>query len=304
MTEYRKGIISAFLAYIFWGLFPLYWKMLEHVNSMEILVSRIIWSFVFTLLFIFVIKQGPLLMADLKSLWGNKKQFFSLFGASLTITTNWFLYIWAVNHNHVIDTSLGYYINPIITVVFGMIFFKEKLSKAQLLAVIIAFVGVFVMTFNYGKMPWIAIILAISFAIYGALKKQITLDSTRGLALETAFMAPIGFIYYVYLMMNKEVALFHINWKTDLLLIVAGIVTAFPLIMFARGAKALPQYVIGFIQYLSPTIVLFLGILLYHEPFSKADLTAFCFIWTAIAIFSLSTIYENRKKHMKQKLLS
>lgn len=303
MTEYKKGIVSAFLAYIFWGLFPLYWKMLEHVDSLEILVNRILWSFVFTVIFIILIKQRILLIEDLKALWKNKKQFFSLVGASFTVTCNWFIYIWAVNHGHVIDTSLGYYINPLITVLFGMIFFKEKLSKAQFLAVLIAFIGVLVMSINYGKVPWIALLLALSFAIYGALKKQIKLDSTRGLAIETAFIVPIALIYYIYLMTQKEIALFHIHWSTDVLLILAGIVTAYPLILFAKGAKALPQYVIGFIQYVSPTIALFLGILLYHEPFTKADFTAFSFIWTAIIVFSLSTIYETRKKHLKHKLL-
>lgn len=297
MSDYSKGIVSAFLAYILWGLFPLYWKMLEQVDSMEILVSRILWSFFFTAIFIILIKQGPALIQDLQHLWKNKKQFFSLLAASFTITLNWFIYIWAVNHDHVIDTSLGYYINPIITVVFGMIIFKEKLSKAQFTAVIIAFIGVFVMTFNYGKVPWIALILAFSFAIYGALKKQIVLDSTRGLAIETSLIAPVAIIYYIYLKSQNQMALFHIDTKTDILLILGGIVTAVPLIFFAKGARALPQYVIGFIQYLSPTIVLFLGILLYHEPFTSGDLLAFSFIWTAIILFSLSTIIDVRRKH-------
>lgn len=297
MTEFRKGIVSAFAAYIFWGLFPLYWKLLHHVDSTEILLSRIIWSFIFTFMFILLIRQYHLLIEDLKTLWKNKRQLFSLFGASVTITLNWFLYIWAVNHDNVIETSLGYYINPLITVLFGMIFFKEKLSKAQLLAVFVAFLGVFVLTINYGKPPWIALILAFTFACYGALKKQIILDSIRGLAIETFFIMPFAFIYYIYLMTKEEVAFFHIDWKTNILLILAGIVTALPLILFAKGARALPQYLLGFIQYISPTIVLFLGILLYHEPFSHAELIAFIFIWTAIGIFSLSTIIENRKKH-------
>lgn len=297
MTEFRKGIVSAFAAYILWGLFPLYWKLLHHVDSTEILLSRIIWSFVFTFIFILLIKQYRLFIADLKALWQNKKQLLALFVASVTITMNWFLYIWAVNHDNVIETSLGYYINPLITVLFGMIFFKEKLSKAQLLAVGVAFLGVLVLTINYGKPPWIALILAFTFACYGALKKQITLDSIRGLAIETFFITPFAFIYYIYLMTKTEVALFHIDWKTNILLILAGVVTALPLILFAKGARALPQYVLGFIQYISPTIVLFLGILLYHEPFSQVKLIAFIFIWTAIGIFSLSTIIENRKKH-------
>lgn len=292
----RKGIFYAIGAYAIWGIFPLYWKLLVHVDSLEVLLSRVIWSFVFTLLFIIIIKQREFLVEDLKSLWKNKKLFFSLLAASFVISCNWFLYIFAVNNNHVVDASLGYYINPLITVVFGMIFFKEKLSKMQISAVIVAFIGVLSLTIGYGEVPWLALLIALSFASYSALKKQISLNATRGLAVETLFMLPFALGYYIYIMSTDKMSFLHVNWKTDIILILGGIVTAFPLVLFAKGAKLLPQYVIGFIQYMTPTIVLVLGIMLYHEPFTKTELVSFSFIWLSIIIFTFSTIFETKKR--------
>ncbi|MFC7686916.1 EamA family transporter RarD [Ureibacillus sp. GCM10028918] len=292
----RKGILYAVAAYGIWGVFPLYWKLLAHVNSLEVLVSRVIWSFVFTLLFIIVIKQRKLIIEDIKSLWKNKKLFLSLLAASFVISCNWFLYIYAVNNNHVVDASLGYYINPLITVVFGMIFFKEKLSKMQISAVVVAFIGVLSLSIGYGEVPWLALLIALSFASYSALKKQTVLNATRGLVIETMLMLPVAVVYYIYIMSTKKISFLHVNWQTDLVLVIGGIVTAIPLVLFAKGAKLLPQYIIGFIQYMTPTIVLILGIVLYHEPFTKTELISFMFIWLSILIFTFSTIFESRKR--------
>lgn len=293
----RKGIFYALAAYGIWGVFPLYWKLLNHVDSLEVLVSRVIWSFVFTAIFIVIIKQRKLLIEDLKSLWQNKKLFMALLGASFVISCNWFLYIYAVNNNHVVDASLGYYINPLITVVFGMIFFKERLSKTQIGSVLVALIGVLFLSIGYGKIPWLALMIALSFAIYSALKKKITLNATRGLVIETLIILPFAIVYYIYIMSTKEVSFLHINWQTDLYLILGGVVTAYPLVLFAKGAKLLPQYIIGFIQYMTPTIVLILGVVLYHEPFTKMDLISFSFIWLAIIMFTLSTVVESKRKH-------
>lgn len=304
MNVNRKGVLYAFIAYGIWGVFPIYWKLLEHVNSMEILVSRVIWSFVFTAIFIVLIRQRKLLIEDLKSLWGQKKIFWSLIGASFVITCNWYLYIWAVNHGHVIDTSLGYYINPLLTVLCGVFFFKEKLSKGKLLAVLIALIGVLIMTVSYGSVPWISLLIAGSFAIYGMLKKKSTLEATRGLVIETLFILPFALVYYIYLMTTNSGSFLQVDWKTDLLLIVGGIVTAYPLVMFAKAAKALPQYLLGFIQYLTPTVVLILGVVLYHEPFTKIELISFSFIWLAIIVFSTSVMIESRKKNQIQQTVA
>lgn len=297
MNEMRKGMISAIIAYGIWGFFPLYWKLLEHVNSIEILLNRIIWSFIFTFIFILIIGQRKALVEDIKSLWQEKMMFLSLVLASFVISCNWFLYIWAVTHDHVVETSLGYYINPLITVLFGVVFFREKLSKAQLLAVLIALMGVALMAFQYGKIPWVALGIALSFAIYGALKKKIQLDATKGLAIETFFILPFALIYYIFLMSTSEVSIGHVNWKTDLFLILGGLVTAYPLISFAKGARALPQSILGFFQYIAPTIILLLGVFAFKEPFTSIELVSFCIIWLAIIIFTLSTIIESRKRN-------
>lgn len=297
MNMDQKGILYAISAYGIWGVFPLYWKLLDHVDSIEVIVSRVIWSFVFTFIFILIIKQKNELIEDLKSLWKDKKLFMALLGASFVISCNWFLYIFAVNNDHMVDASLGYYINPLITIVFGMIFFKEKLSIAQIFSVIIAFIGVLYLTIGYGQIPWLALLIALSFAIYSALKKKITLNATRGLAIETLFMLPFAIVYYIYIMLTDEIAFLHINWQTNFYLILGGVVTAYPLILFAKGAKLLPQYLIGFIQYMTPTIVLVLGIVLYDEPFSTTELISFSFIWFAIIIFIMSTILEIKKEH-------
>ncbi len=295
LNDEKKGIIDALLAYMIWGVFPLYWKMLEHVDSMEILLGRVIWSFAFTLIFIIIIGQRKKLVEDLHYLWRYKKQFWSLAAASFVIAINWYIYIYAVTHNHVLDSSMGYYINPLISVLFGMVFFKEKLSRAQLFSVVIALIGVAIMTFNYGQVPWIALLLAMSFAIYGVLKKKIVLDATRGLAIETMFILPFALAYYIYLLHNHSMSFLHVNVKTDVLMIISGIITAIPLILFAKGAQRIPLYLLGFIQYVAPTIVLFLGVLLYKEPFTAVELTAFSCIWFALIIFSLSKIVEVRK---------
>lgn len=300
MNIENKGILYAFIAYGIWGVFPIYWKLLEHVNSMEILLSRVIWSFIFTTIFLVLIGQRKQLVQDLKSLWQQKKMFFSLIGASFVITCNWYIYIWAVNHGHVIDTSLGYYINPLLTVLCGVVFFKEKLSKGQLVAVFLAFIGVLIMTISYGAIPWISLLLAASFATYGMLKKKITLDATRGLAIETLFILPVALVYYIYLMSTNSQSFLQVDWKTDVLMMLGGIVTAYPLVMFAKGAKALPQYLIGFIQYVAPTIVLILGVVLYHEPFTKVELISFSFIWLAVIVFSATIMIDMRKKHQVQ----
>lgn len=299
MSNEKKGVLAAFFAYMIWGVFPLYWKLLEHVPSMEILLSRVIWSFVFTVLAVSIFRMRKELLADLKYLWSHQKHFWQLAGASFVISMNWYLYIWAVTHDHVIETSLGYYINPLLSVIFGVIFFKESLSRMQWIATAIAFIGVLILTINYGSVPWVALLIAVSFAIYGVLKKKITLDATRGLAIETLLILPFALGYYAYLFTTHQASFLHIDVKTDMLMIVSGIVTAVPLVLFAKGAQNIPLYLLGFIQYMTPTIVLILGVMLYKEPFSQVELLAFSIIWAALLLFSGSKIIETRKAHHK-----
>ncbi|QPQ36172.1 MULTISPECIES: EamA family transporter RarD [unclassified Lysinibacillus] len=299
MSNEKKGVLAAFFAYAIWGAFPLYWKLLEHVPSMEILLGRVIWSFVFTVLAVIILGMRKELLADLKYLWTHQKIFWQLAGASFVISMNWYLYIWAVTHEHLIETSLGYYINPLLSVIFGVVFFKESLSRAQWVATAIAFIAVIILTVNYGTVPWVAILIALTFAIYGVLKKKITLDATRGLAIETMFILPFALGYYIYLFSTSQASFLHVNIHTDVLMIVSGIVTAVPLVLFAKGAQNIPLYLLGFIQYVAPTIVLILGVVLYKEPFSQVELLAFSIIWLALLLFSGSKIIEIRKAHHK-----
>ncbi|MGE7090377.1 EamA family transporter RarD [Lysinibacillus sp. NPDC048646] len=299
MSNEKKGILAAFFAYVIWGAFPLYWKMLEHVPSMEILLGRVIWSFVFTVIAVLLIGMRKELLADLKYLWTHQKLFWLLAGASFVISMNWYLYIWAVTHEHLVETSLGYYINPLLSVIFGVVFFKERLSRAQWVATGIAFIAVIILTINYGSVPWVALLIALTFAVYGVLKKKITIDATRGLAIETLFILPFALGYYIYLFTTSQASFLHVNVQTDILMIVSGIVTAVPLILFAKGAQNIPLYLLGFIQYVAPTIVLILGVVLYKEPFSQVELTAFSIIWMALLLFSGSKIIEIRKAHHK-----
>lgn len=292
MEKERSGVLWAVSAYLLWGFLPIYWKNLDHVSSAEILVSRIVWAFVSTLLLILILRNGRQLIEDLKTLWQSQRSFWSLFIASILISGNWFLYIWAVNHGFLVQTSLGYYINPLVSVLLGIFFLKEKLSKSQNLAFILAAIGVLILTISYGKFPWLSFALAISFAIYGLLKKQIQLDALRGLVIETFFITPIAFGYYIWIFMNNTSVFLQSDLKTDILLILTGAATALPLVFFAKGAQRMPLYMVGFLQYIAPTIMLFLGVIVYNESFGKVDLLSFMFIWAALILFTVSKVLE------------
>ncbi|MEK5528785.1 MULTISPECIES: EamA family transporter RarD [unclassified Viridibacillus] len=295
MQEEKKGILSALGAYIIWGIFPLYWKGLQHVASEEVLAGRVIWSFILTLLFVIIMKQGKTLLLDFKQLWQQPKSFWLLVTAAYLISLNWFLYIWAVNNNHIVESSLGYYMNPLVSVLLGIFFLKEKLSKAQVLSFIIAAIGVLILVISYGQIPWLSFGLALTFGVYGLLKKKVLVDATRGLVLETFFILPVAVAYYVYVYFHGNISFLHTDLKTDVLIIGTGIVTAVPLILFATGAQKIPLYLVGFIQYVSPTIMLFLGVIVYGESFSGIDLLSFSFIWVALILFSITKIIEVRK---------
>lgn len=286
--EIKQGALYAGLSYIIWGILPIYWKLLEHVNAEDILANRIFWSFVFMMVVLFFSKKLGDLLTVLKGFKQNRKAMYALIIASLLISTNWFIYIWAVNHHHMIEASLGYYINPLVSVLLGVIFLKEKLSPAQYVSFIIAGIGVFILGISYGKFPWISIVLAFSFGVYGLAKKMIKVDSAVGLTLETMVVTPFALAYMVFLFFNGEHALFAGSVTTDLLLVGAGAATALPLLYFAKGAQKIPLSMLGLLQYIAPTITLILGVLVYGEQFTKHHLQAFIFIWSALTIYTIS----------------
>ena len=295
----RQGVIWAIGAYLVWGVLPIYWKWLGHVPSSEILTSRVLWAFVFTLLFVVIMRNSKQLIIDIQTLWQNQKAFWSLFFASALISANWFLYIWAVNHNHLVETSLGYYINPLISVLLGIFFLKERLTTAQKLAFVMALIGVIILTISYGRFPWLAFALAISFAIYGLMKKTIPLDAVRGLTIETLFIVPFALIYYIYLFVTNQAIMFHDDLQTDVLLVLTGAATAIPLVLFAKGAQRIPLYMIGFLQYIAPTSMLFLGVIIYGETFNAIDFLSFSLIWLALILFTVSKVMEARTRKLK-----
>ncbi|WP_077866418.1 EamA family transporter RarD [Clostridium saccharobutylicum] len=285
-NEKTAGVIYAVTAYTLWGILPIYWKLVDSVFSMEILSNRIVWAFVFTAIIIAVTKQWD----ELKRIAKDKKQMSYIFIASILIAFNWGLYIWAVNSDKIVDASLGYYINPLLAVVLGVLIFKEKMNYWTTAALIIAFIGVLIKTVQYGKIPWISLGLAISFGLYGAIKKSVKASSIVGLTIESAMVTPFAAAYIVSRHISGIGAFKTQGLLVILMLIGGGVVTAIPLLLFASGAKRLPLSLIGFTQYISPTISLLIGIFVYHEGFTAVDMIAFCFIWAAIAIYSFSQI--------------
>lgn len=287
-SDYQLGVFWAGLSYLLWGLLPIYWKLLGEVSSDEILANRVVWSFVFMIVLLAFSKKFGQLKGTLKQLKEQKKQLIALALASLLISCNWFIYIWAVNSGHMIEASLGYYINPLVSVMLGLFILKEKMNISQTISVVLAFIGVLVLTINYGSFPWVSVTLAVSFGLYGLAKKMIKVDSAIGLTLETLMVTPLGLLYMGYLFYQGNQAFFTISPTIDLLLIGAGAATATPLLYFAKGAQRIPLSTLGFLQYIAPTISLMLGVFVYDEHFSKSHLVAFIFIWLALTIYSFS----------------
>ncbi|MFD0770296.1 EamA family transporter RarD [Bacillus sp. CGMCC 1.60114] len=288
MEAQKKGIIYATSAYMMWGILPLYWKLIDEVPAEEILAHRIVWAFAFMLLVLLICKRFGQFTNELVHLFKRPKLFMSLTVASILISGNWFVYIWAVNHNHVIEASLGYYINPLVSILLGTLVLKEKLNFWQYIAVGLAAFGVVILTIRYGSIPWIAISLACTFGLYGLSKKLLDYDSMIGLTMETMIVMPIALIYLGMLGVQEIGSFGSVSITSTLLLAGAGIVTALPLLYFAKGTKLIPLSMVGFLQYIAPTISLVLGIFVFHEHFTVAHMIAFFFIWIALFTFSIA----------------
>ncbi len=286
IDENTAGVIYGFSAFSLWGLLPLYWKLLEAVPAVEILAHRIFWSFVVLTLAIAFTGGWKALLDSL----ADKKKLLLIFSCGFIISLNWFTYIYAVNSGFVIEASMGYYINPLVVVLLGVTVFREKLGRWQLAALILATAGVLLITLQYGRIPWIALLLAGTFAAYGLIKKIIRLDSVSGLVLETFIIMPVALLYIVGLERSGTGALGSMPVYTGLILAGTGIVTASPLFMYARGIEKTTFSMMGFLQYIAPTITLLLGIFVFREYFSLIHLVSFCFIWVALIIFTLSGV--------------
>lgn len=287
----NKGFIYAIVAYLTWGLLPLYWKLFQTMSVMEILAHRIVWSFVFVAGILVISRKWNQLRAAVN----ESKKLFAVFMCSILISSNWLIFIWAVNAGHVIETSLGYYINPLINVLFGVAVLKERLHKGQWVSIGLALIGVSMITFQYGQVPWIALSLALSFSMYGLAKKMVSMDSMIGLTWETIFVAPIAFFYLVFIQVNHTSTIMNLSWVQIVLLLLAGAATAMPLYWFAQATKLLPFSTVGFIQYLAPSTSLLLAIFVFHETFTPTHFISFAFIWAALVVFTFTSFKRKAK---------
>jgi chloramphenicol-sensitive protein RarD len=282
----NKGILYAAGAYTAWGLLPLFWKALQHVPALEILANRIVWALVVALL-VGVIRGRWAWLAEAAR---SPRTLLIFFGSALLLAVNWGLYIWAVNAGHVVETSLGYFINPLVNVFLGVVFLRERLRIGQGAAIAVALAGVLFLTFTYGSPPWIALTLAATFGGYGLLRKTAPLNSLEGLTLETIVMAPPALAFLVYVGATTGGALFHAGPATTLLLASSGVITAIPLLLFAAGARRVTMTTLGLLQYIAPSLQFFLGVAVYGETLSAARLLGFALVWLALAIYSLEGV--------------
>jgi len=287
----NKGIWTTVGAYVIWGVLPIYWKFLQEIPSGQILAHRVVWSFLFILLVLKWTKQSNEFVYALRH--RATRNAFMLNG--LIVSTNWFVYIWAVNSGYIIEASLGYYINPLVSIVLGGVVFRESLNRIQWMAVGIAAIGVMTLTFGYGTFPWISLVLASTFGVYGLVKKRRPLASTVSLGIETLAVVPLAIIFLSVGAVEGQLV-FNDSPLVWLALLGTGIVTAFPLLLFGYGAQHIPFTLVGFLQFIAPTLSLFIGVMLYHEPFTMYHVFAFTCIWIAIFFFSWNSWVVARKR--------
>lgn len=296
-TNLGGGVAFLLPAYFIWGLSPVFWKLLSHVNSLELLLQRTIWSLVFLLVIIFVQKRAKELVQIIK----NPLYLGILFISTIILALNWYLFIWAVNHDEVLQTSLAYYINPLIIVFLAMIFLKEKLRKLQVAALLIAGVGVVYYTMFLGQFPWISITIAVSFALYSLIHKMIPVLPLPGLCIETLLLSIPSLGYLCVLHSNGNGAMLNINFSTDLLLMGTCLVTGLPLLFFTIGTKRSSLITVGFLQYIAPCCSFLLAVFYYKEPFSSEKLVTFIMIWTALALYTFDSVYQHRDKFLNSR---
>ena len=293
--RHTQGIFYAVLAYSSWGLLPLYWKHLDAIPAVDILAHRILWSSVFTLALCLFAKRNYLrkYFSDLKSLAG-------LAMTGILVSVNWGVYIYAINSEQIVEASLGYFINPLVSIVLGMIFFGEKLNKTQLAAFFLAMLGVVYLTANYGRFPWIAVVLALTFGVYGLLKKKMNYDAMSALAVETTLVAPIALGYLILGTSNGIAAFAAQPFSIIMLLVFSGIITTLPLYWFGTAAVRIPLYSIGFFQYMAPSIKLFIGVHFFHEIFSVTHAASFSLIWAGLALYIGDIIVKLRRQKINK----
>jgi chloramphenicol-sensitive protein RarD len=292
-TEPVLGAFYAFSAFLIWGLSPFYWKALGAVPALEIILHRIVWSFVFLLPLVILRRRWQ----EFLNIVTNPRMLLILLSTGVLVGCNWLLYIWAVNNDHLLQASLGYYINPLVNVVLGVIFLRERLRPPQILAVLLATTGVLYLTIHHGVFPWIAITLALSFGFYGLIRKVVPVSSVVGLTVETMLLSFPALFFLIYLDTIGMGSIFRVNRGMDLLLMGASLVTAVPLLFFTLGARRILLSTVGLLQYIAPSGMFLLAIFAFNEPFSMVQVWTFVFIWTALVIYTTDSVrYYRRNK--------
>ncbi|MBE9608624.1 EamA family transporter RarD [Chitinilyticum piscinae] len=290
----NRGILYATGAYLIWGLLPLYLKSLHGLPAMEILLHRMVWSLVFL---------GAILLLRRQWQWlqqlRNPRLLAGFALSALLLSVNWFIYIWAVQAGRVVDASLGYFINPLVNVLLGVLVLHERLRRGQWLAIALAAAGVLWLTVSIGQLPWIALILALTFGTYGLLRKTASLGALEGLALETALLFPLAATALALLLIQGQSGFISASPRIQLLALLAGPVTAIPLLLFAAGARRITLTQLGLLQYIGPTVQLLLGVLVWHEPFGAAKAAGFALIWGALLLFTFESVWQQRQSGCK-----
>jgi chloramphenicol-sensitive protein RarD len=284
----RTGILYASAAYIVWGLFPIYFKSLQSIPPIEILLHRMVWSLVFCLLVLTWRKQWAWIGKALR----QPQVLAASTASALLLSANWFIYIWATNNDRVLDASLGYFITPLVNVFMGFLLLRERMRAGQWIAFAIAACGVAWMTWQAGHLPWVGLTLAATFGTYGLMRKTTVLDALEGFSMETMVLFPLALGYLIFLTWNHQNAFLEAPLSSKWLLMAAGPITAIPLLMFAAGVRRIPLSLLGFLQYIAPTLQFLLGVWLYHEPFGGDRLIGFALIWLALAIYSAESLWR------------
>jgi chloramphenicol-sensitive protein RarD len=290
----KAGVIFALAAYSMWGIAPMYFKLLTGVPALEIVMHRIVWSVLVLCLLLFVRKKFGQVLKAIR----DPKIIATLSISGLLLAVNWLIFIWAVNNNRMLDASLGYFINPLFNVLLARLFLQESLTRLQLLAVFVALSGVAFLIFSYGQLPWIALMLATSFSIYGLLRKKVTVDSMPGLFIESCILLPFALLYWFVIDTSSGNMLAN-SFDLNITLLLAGVVTTAPLLCFTAAARRIRYTTLGFFQYIGPSLMFLLAVLLYQEPLDKTRIVAFVFVWSGLLIY----VYESLRTYQKSRRL-
>ncbi len=288
----RQGIILGMLAFLMWGSFPVFFKAMVGATPLEVVCHRISWSAVFLLILVCTRRE----LGSLRRTLSDRLTILTLFGSTVLIALSWLVFVFAVQNGQVLQTSLGYFITPLVSVLLGFVFLKERLSRWQQVSVLLALLGVLNLTFQQGRLPWIALILAVSFGVYGLLRKIVQVEAMVGLAVETLLLAPMSVGYLIYLATQEQGHFLVGSLRLDLLLPLSGIIGAIPLLCFVGAARRLRLSTIGFLQYLTPSLHFILAVGLYSEPFSSSHLISFLLIWAGLGIYSGNAIWKTRAR--------